>query len=90
MRLQTDLKFQQNEIKRLNEKYNVEMFSSRVHGGKAYAAEQKIREFKKLLLKGKKAYKATSTSARFDPQKLIRKATANMNNIQSQKYGYSL
>ena len=90
MRLQTDLEFQQNEIKRLNEKYNVEMFSSRVHGGKAYAAEQKIREFKKLLLKGEKAHKATSTSARFDPKKLIHKATANMNNIQSQKYGYSL
>ena len=55
MRLETDLKFQQNEIKRLNEKYNVEMFSSRVRGGKAYTAEQKIREFKKLLFKSKKA-----------------------------------
>ena len=49
MRLQTDLEFQQNEIKRLNKKYNVEMFNSRVSEGKAYAAEQKIREFKKLL-----------------------------------------
>ena len=27
------------------------MFSSRVHGGKAFAAEQKIIEFKKLYLK---------------------------------------
>ena len=51
MRLQTDLEFQQNEIKNLNKKYNVEMFSTRVRGGKAFAAEQKIREFKKLLLK---------------------------------------
>ena len=49
MRLQTDLEFQQNEIKRLNEKYNVEMFSSWVRRGKAYAAEQKIRELKKLI-----------------------------------------
>ena len=88
MRMQVDLEFQQNEIKRLNEKYNVEMFSSRVRGGKAYAAEQKTREFKKLLFKNKKAHKETSTSARFDLKKLIRKATANMNNIQSQKYGY--
>ena len=55
MRLETDFKFQQNEIKRLNEKCNVEMFSSRVRGGKAYTAEQKIREFKKLLFKSKKA-----------------------------------
>ena len=39
MRLQTDLGFQLNEIKKLNEKYNNEMFSSRVRGGKAYTAE---------------------------------------------------
>ena len=39
MRLQTDLEFQQNEIKRLNAKYNMEMFGSRVRGGKVYAAE---------------------------------------------------
>ena len=53
IRLQTDLEFRQNEIKNLNKKYNVEMFSTRVRGGKAFAAEQKIREFKKLLLKMK-------------------------------------
>ena len=45
MRLQVDLEFQQNEIKKLNEKYNVEMFSTKTRGGKAFAAEQKIREF---------------------------------------------
>ena len=33
------------------------MFSTRVRGGKAFAAEQKIREFKKLLLKMKDLYK---------------------------------
>ena len=57
MRVQTDLEFQQNEIKNLNKKYNVEMFSTRVRGGEAFAAEQKIREFKKLLLKIKAIYK---------------------------------
>ena len=77
MRLQTDLEFQQIEIQRLNEKYNVEMFSLRVRGGKACAAEQKTREFKKLLFKSKKAHKVTSTSARFNPKKLICKATTN-------------
>ena len=41
MRLQTDLEFNQNKIKQLNEKYNVTMFSTRIRGGKAYAAEQK-------------------------------------------------
>ena len=29
MRLQVDLEFQQNKIKKLNEKYNVEMFSTK-------------------------------------------------------------
>ena len=43
LRLQVDLEFQQNEIKKLNQKYNVEMFSTKTRGGKAFAAEQKIR-----------------------------------------------
>ena len=51
MRLQTDLEFLQNEIKKLNKKYNVDMFSTKLRGGKAFATKQKIREFKKLLLK---------------------------------------
>ena len=57
MRLQTDLEFQQNEIKKLNKKYNIEIFSTTVRGGKAFAAEQKIREFEKLLLKMKNLFK---------------------------------
>ena len=56
-RLQTDLEFNQNEIKTLNKKYNIEMFHTRTRGGKACAAEQKIREFKKLLLKMKNIIK---------------------------------
>ena len=54
MRLQTDLEFKQNQTKKLNEQYNVEMFHSKVRSGKAFAAEQKIREYKKLLLKSKR------------------------------------
>ena len=49
MRLKTDLEFQQREIMKLNKKHNVLLFSVKVRGGKAFAAEQKIREFKKLL-----------------------------------------
>ena len=45
MRLQTDLEFLQTEIKKLNEKYNANMFSTKLRGGKAFSAEQKIREF---------------------------------------------
>ena len=45
MTIQTDLEFQQNEMKRLNKKYKIEMFSGNIRSGKAFAAEQKIREF---------------------------------------------
>ena len=48
MRLQTDLEFNQNQIKKLNDEFNVEMFYTKVRGGKAFAAEQKIREFKNI------------------------------------------
>ena len=88
MRLQIDLEFTQTEIKKINKKYNVEMFSSRVPGGKVYAAEQKIREFKKLLFKSKHELKATSNK-RFDSTKVICLAVKNMSNIRSQKYGYA-
>ena len=50
MRLQADLEFQQNEIKNLNKKYNVEMFTTKVRGGKAFAAEQKMRDLKNYFL----------------------------------------
>ena len=83
-KLQTDLEFNQNEIKLLNKKYNVEMFHTRVRGGKAFAAEQKIREFKKLLLKMKNIIK--SDKKRLKPNDVIKKVTYNMNNTKSQKY----
>ena len=50
MGLQMDLEFNQNHIKKLNNNFNVEMFQTKVRGGKAFAAEQKIRELKKKLL----------------------------------------
>ena len=43
MKTQTDREFEQIEIKRLNKKFNVLMFRSKVRGGKAFSAEQKIR-----------------------------------------------
>ena len=84
MRLQTDLEFQQNKIKNLNKRYNVEMFSTRVRGGIAFAAEQKIREFKKLLLKVKALYKKNKTKIK--PNELIKKVTMNMNKTKTAKY----
>ena len=57
MRLQTDLEFKQNQILKLNDEFNVEMFHARLRGRKAFAVEQKNREFKKLLLRGKRLQK---------------------------------
>ena len=84
MRLQTDLRFQQNDIKKLN-KYNVDMFSTKLRGGKAFAAEQKIREFKKLLLKTKSQYKKAKKQIK--PTEIKKKVTINMNHTKTQKYG---
>ena len=58
------------------------MFSSRVHGGKACVAEQKIREFKKL-------HKATPAK-HLDSRKLIPKAAKNINSSNLQIHGYTV
>ena len=54
MRLQTDLEFKQDQIKKLKDEFDIEMFHAKVRGGKAFAAKQKIREFKRILLRIKK------------------------------------
>ena len=61
------------------------MFSTKIRGGKAFAAEQKIREFKKILFRSKRLHKSTKTSI-LNAKKLIRNAVQNMNNTNSQKY----
>ena len=53
IRIQTDQEFHQNEIKRLNASSNITMFSGKTRGGIAFAAEQKVRELEKILLKSK-------------------------------------
>ena len=85
MRLQTDQEFQQNEIKKLNQKYNVEMFSTRLRGSKAFAAEQKIRELKKVIFKTKRTYKLQKR--KINSKQIIMKAVENLNKINSEKYG---
>ena len=51
MKLQVNQKFKQVKIKNLNDLNNVEMFSTSLRGGKAFAAEQKIRELKARISK---------------------------------------
>ena len=48
MRLQTDLEFNQNKIKQLNKKFDVDMFHTKVRGRKAFAAEQKLENLKRF------------------------------------------
>ena len=39
MRLQTDQEFKQQKIYNLNKKFDVDMFTTRLRGGKVFAAE---------------------------------------------------
>ena len=84
MHWQTDLEFNQNQIKKLNNDFNVEMFHKKVRRGKAFAVEQKIREFKKILLRSKRFEKLRKN--RIKPNDIIRKAAQNMNETISTKY----
>ena len=77
MRLKTDLEFKQNQIKKLIDEFNVDMFHTKVRGGKAFAAEQKIGQFKKILLRSKRFEKNSNKKIR--PNDLIKKAAQNMN-----------
>ena len=45
MRLQTNQEFKQWKIYDLHKKFNVDMFTTSLRGGKTFAAEQKIRGF---------------------------------------------
>ena len=62
------------------------MFSTKTRDGKAFAAEQKIREFKKLLLKTKDLYK--KSKKKIKPNEIMRKVTANMHKTKTQKYDF--
>ena len=48
------------------------MYHTKIHGGKTFAAEQKIREFKKILLRRKRFEKMKKK--RIKPNQLIKNA----------------
>ena len=60
------------------------MFHRKVRREKAFAAEQRIREFKSILLKSKRFEK--SRKNRIKPNDLVKKAAQNMNITISTKY----
>ena len=82
MKLQVDQEFRQVRIKDLNDLNNVEMFSTSIRGGKAFAAEQKIRELKTRIAK------LASQKLKITPKKIIEMSTANMNIQSSKKFGF--
>ena len=82
MRLQIDNEFQQVRIKNLNDVNNVGMFTTSVRGGKAFAAEQKIRELKTRIAK------LNVQKLKISPAKTIERSTLNVNLMKSSKYGF--
>ena len=83
MRLQVDNEFQQVKIKDLNDENNVETFTSSLRGGKAFAAEQKVRELKTRMSK------LNTQNLKISPAKIVQISTLNMNLMKSVKYGLS-
>ena len=86
MRLQTHQEFNQWKIYDLNKAFNVDMFTASLRGRKAFAAEQKS-EFKKILLRSKRIEKYNKKRMKLND--LIKKATFNLNNVKSVKYGFA-
>ena len=77
MRLQVDNEFQQVKIKYLNDKNNVEVFTTSVRGGKTFAAEQKIRELKSRIAK------LNAQKLKISPTKINSSFASNMNSVKN-------
>ena len=59
------------------------MFTTTVRGGKAFEAEQKIREFKSRIAK------LSALKMKVPPTTIILQSSENMNNVKNEKYGAS-
>ena len=84
MRLQVNNEFQQVKIKDLNDANNIDMFNSSIRGGKAFDAEQKIRELKTRIAK------INAQKLKISPAKIIERTTLNMNLIKALNMVYLL
>ena len=83
MRLQVDNELQQVKIKDLNDLNNVDMFTTSLRGGKAFAAEQKITELKTWIAK------LNIQKLEISCAKIIERSALNMNLMKNKKYGLS-
>ena len=59
------------------------MFITSVRGGKTFAPEQKIREFKTRISK------LNAQKLKIPPTKMLSSSADNINSVQSEKYGLS-
>lgn len=84
MRLQVNNEFQQVKIKDLNDANNIDMFNSSIRGGKAFDAEQKIRELKTRIAK------INAQKLKISPAKIIERTTLNINLIKALNMVYLL
>ena len=73
----------QVKIKDLDDENNIEMFTSSVRGGEAFAAEQKIREL------NTETAKLNAEKLKITATKIIKNSALNMNIMKSEKYGLS-
>ena len=78
MRLWINQEFNQNEIKEINKKHNVEHYNSKLNKGHAVGTKQKIRELKNRIKKFGRSNKQNKKS-RLEPNETLKKATGNMN-----------
>ena len=83
IRIQVNNEFKQVKLKDLNDQNNAEMFTTSVRSGKAFAAEQKIRELKTRIAK------INAQKLKISPVKIIKNLILNMNLMKSTKYGLS-
>ena len=67
----------QVKIKDLNDENNIEMFTSSVRGGEAFAAEQKIREL------NTETAKLNAEKLKITATKIIKNSALNMNIMKS-------
>ena len=83
MKLQVDNELQQVKFKDLDSENEVEMFTFSVRGGKAFAAEQKIRERKTRIAN------LNAQKLKISLTKIIQNSALIMNIMKSEKYGLS-
>ena len=88
LRFQTDLEFQQNEIKKLNLKCNVKLLAFVCVEEKHTQPNRKLENSKNFFFEANGCIKQVLLKVSIK-KKIICKATENMNSTHLQKYGYA-